>query len=60
MGLTLSSAINMFLRQAIADQAIPFKPTKKQEMKYASKSELMEAAEEVYDEHPNLYKELAK
>lgn len=60
LGLNLSSAINMFLRQAIADQAIPFKPTKKQEMKYASRSELMKAAEEAYSEHPNLYKELAK
>lgn len=29
LGLNLSSAINMFLRQAIADQAIPFKPAKK-------------------------------
>ena len=60
LGLTLSSAINMFLRQAIADQAIPFKPAKKREMKYASRSELMKAAEEAYNEHPNLYKELAK
>lgn len=60
LGLNLSSAINMFLRQAIADQAIPFKPAKKQEMKYASRSELMKAAEEAYNEHPNLYKELAK
>lgn len=29
-------------------------------MKYASKSELMKAAEEAYDEYPNFYKELAK
>ena len=50
LGLTLSSAINMFLRQAIADQA----------MKHASRSELVKAAEEAYNEHSNLYKELAK
>ena len=43
LGLTLSSAINMFLRQAIAEQAIPFKPAKKQAMKHASRSELTEA-----------------
>ena len=60
LGLNLSSAINMFLHQAIAEQAIPFKPAKKREMKYASRSELMKAAEEAYNEHPNLYKELAK
>ena len=60
LGLNLSSAINMFLRQAIADQAIPFKPVKKQAMKHASRSELMKAAEEAYNEHSNLYKELAK
>lgn len=60
LGLNLSSAINMFLHQAIAEQAIPFKPSKKQEMKYASRSELMKAAEEAYNEHPKLYKELAK
>ena len=60
LGLTLSSAINMFLHQAIAEQAIPFKPAKKQETKHASRSELMKAAEEAYNEHSNLYKELAK
>ena len=60
LGLNLSSAINMFLRQAIAEQAIPFKPAQKQAMKHASRSELMKAAEEAYNEHPNLYKELAK
>ena len=60
LGLNLSSAINMFLRQAIAEQAILFKPAKKQEMKDASRSELMKAAEEAYNEHSNLYKELAK
>ena len=60
LGLNLSSAINMFLHQAIAEQAIPFKPAKKQEMKYASRSELMKAAEEAYNEHSKLYKELAK
>ena len=43
LGLNLSSAINMFLQQAIADQGIAFKPAKKQEMKYASRSELTEA-----------------
>ena len=36
------------------------KDAKKQEIKYATHSELMKAAEEAYDEHPNLYKELAK
>ena len=60
LGLNLSSAINMFLHQAIAEQAIPFKPSKKQEMKYVSRSELMKAAEEAYNEHSKLYKELAK
>lgn len=60
LGLNLSSAINMFLHQAIAEQAIPFKPSKNQEMKYASRSELMKAAEEAYNEHSKLYKELAK
>ena len=60
LGLNLSSAINMFLHQAIAEQAIPFKPSKKQAMKYASRSELMKAADEASTEHPNLYKELAK
>ena len=43
LGLNLSSAINMFLHQVIADQGIAFKPAKKQEMKYASRSELTEA-----------------
>ena len=36
------------------------KDVKKQAMKYASRSELMKAAEEAYNEHSNLYKELAK
>lgn len=36
------------------------KDAKKQEMKYTTHSEPMKAAEEAYDEHPNLYKELAK
>ena len=60
LGLNLSSAINMFLHQAIADQGIPFKTVKKQEMQYAARSELVKAAEDAYIEHPNFYKELAK
>lgn len=60
LGLNLSSAINMFLHQAIADQGIPFKPVKKQEMQYAARSELVKAAEDAYIEHPNFYKALAK
>ena len=60
LGLNLSSAINLFLHQAIQEQAIPFKPTKKQELNYATRMELSKAAEEAYQEHPSLYKELAK
>lgn len=60
LGLTMNAAFNMFAKQSIREQGIPFKPAKKQEMKYASRSELMKAAEEAYNEHSNLYKELAK
>ena len=60
LGLNLSSAINMFLHQAIADQGLPFTPAKKQDMQYAARSELVKAAEDAYIEHPNFYKELAK
>lgn len=53
LGLNLSSTINMFLHQAIADRSIPFQPAKRQETKCASHSDLMEAAEEAYNEHPS-------
>ena len=54
LGLNLSSAVNIFLRQAIREQAIPFN------VSLNSEDRILKDAESFVDEHIFAFKELAK
>lgn len=54
IGLNISSAVNIFLRQAIRERAIPFKIT------LDSDERILNEAENFIDEHIEAFKELAK
>ena len=54
LGLNLSSAVNIFLRQAIREQAIPFN------VSLNSEDRILKEAESFVDEHIFAFKELAK
>lgn len=54
LGLNLSSAINVFLRQAVREQAIPFKVTLNDE------DRMFAEAESFVDDHLDAFKELGK
>lgn len=54
LGMNLSSAVNIFLRQAIREQAIPFNISINEEEK------AFKDAEKFVDEHIEAFKELAK
>ena len=59
LGLNLSSAINIFLRQSIREKAIPFNVSLKEEEKL-DENRMFEDAEKFVDEHIEAFKELAK
>lgn len=59
LGLNLSNAINIFLRQAIRERAIPFDVSLKEEAKL-EEDRMFEDAERFVDEHIEAFKELAK
>lgn len=59
LGLNLSSAINIFLRQAIREKAIPFNVSLKEEAKL-EEDRIFEDAEKFVDKHIDAFKELAK
>ena len=54
LGLNLSSAVNIFLRQAIREQAIPFNVSLNNE------DRILKDAESFVDKHILAFKELAK
>ena len=53
LGLNLSSAVNIFLRQAIREQGIPFQVT-------LNEGRIYQEAEDFIDDHMVAFKELAK
>lgn len=60
LGLTLNSAINMFLRQAIREQKIPFEISRKSTIEFVDDKTLEDVAKQELSEHLEAYKELAK
>ncbi len=58
-GLTLSSAITMFAKQAVREQRIPFEITRR-DATYASNIALNEVSEKLIEQNIEAYKELAK
>lgn len=61
LGLTLSSAVNTFVSQAVREQSIPFKIQKNVEKTDPVNRELLDVlSDKEMDLHDKAYKELAK
>ncbi len=60
LGLTMNAAFNMFAKQAIREQAIPFKITKNVCIQYLDKDKLDELSEKSDKKYGRVYEELAK
>lgn len=60
LGLTMNAAFNMFAKQAIREQAIPFKVAKKPDIEYMDKAKLNKLYAKSSEKHAKAYEELAK
>ncbi len=60
LGLNLSSAINIFIRQAIREQAIPFEITCKNKIQFANNKQYEEAVKKDIEDNHYVYETLAK
>ncbi len=60
LGLTMNAAFNMFAKQAIREQAIPFKITKNPNIEYLDSNKLNEFYAKSSKKHAKAYEELAK
>lgn len=60
LGLTMNAAFNMFAKQAIREQSIPFKISKNPTIKYLDRTNLNELSEESDNKYKEAYEELAK
>ena len=59
-GLTMNAAFNMFAKQALREQSIPFKITKNTEIQYMDRKTLMELSKKSDKKYHKAYEELAK
>lgn len=59
-GLTLNAAFNMFVKQALREQSIPFKITKNPDIQYMDRKTLEKLSKESEKKHRKVYEELAK
>ena len=59
-GLTMNAAFNMFVKQALREQSIPFKITKNAEIQYMDRKTLMELSKKSDKKYHKAYEELAK
>lgn len=59
-GLTMNAAFNMFVKQALREQSIPFKVTKNTEIQYMDRKTLDKMLEESEKKYRKVYEELAK
>ena len=59
-GLTMNAAFNMFAKQALREQSIPFKITKNTEIQYMDRKTLMELSKNSDKKYHKAYEELAK
>ena len=60
LGLTMNAAFNMFARQAIREQGIPFKVTRNTSVQYMDRNLLDKMLEKSEKKHHKVYEELAK
>ena len=59
-GLTMNAAFNMFVKQALREQSIPFKITKNPNIQYMDMKTLEKLSEESEKKYRKAYEELAK
>lgn len=60
LGLTMNAAFNMFAKQAIREQAIPFKVSKNPTIQFLDRNTLDELSDESDNKYNKAYEELAK
>lgn len=60
LGLTMNAAFNMFAKQAVREQAIPFKIAKNPNVEYMDSNKLNELYTKSIKKHAKAYEELAK
>jgi len=60
LGLTMNAAFNMFAKQAVREQSIPFKISKNPTIQFLDRSELNELSDESDIKYKKAYEELAK
>lgn len=60
LGLTMNAAFNMFAKQAVREQAIPFKIAKNPNVEYMDSNKLNELYAKSVKKHAKAYEELAK
>lgn len=60
LGLTMNAAFNMFAKQCIREQGIPFKATTSTSIQYIDRNLLDKMLEESEKKHHKVYEELAK
>ena len=60
LGLTMNAAFNMFAKQSIREQGIPFKVTKSTGIQYMDRNLLNKMLEDSEKKHRKVYEELAK
>ena len=60
LGLTMNAAFNMFIKQSIREQGIPFKVTTSTDIQYLDRKTLMALSEKSDKKHGKVYEELAK
>ena len=59
-GLTLNDAFNLFIKQVIQEQKMPFQITKNTEIEYVGKELFDKTVKESMEKHRKVYEELAK
>ncbi len=60
LGLTMNAAFNMFAKQAVREQAIPFKVSKNPTIQFLDRNTLDELSDESDNKYKKAYEELAK
>ena len=60
LGLTMNAAFNMFIKQSIREQSIPFKATTSTDIQYLDRKTLMELSKQSDKKYGKVYEELGK
>ncbi len=60
LGLTMNAAFNMFAKQAVREQSIPFKVSKNQTIQFMDRNALDKLSEESDAKYKKAYEKLAK